>query len=154
MINVSPFTKLHFLCGGTHEYNMTFSTTLALIKLRFSWHTLLVHVWNWNPGPQLSNPLPNTLENGTNGHFGMGFSSTEAECLHDILFTLSSCSKKRASANVFGEQKRLLHADASALVDSYWPVTRTDVGGHFCGIAMVVEHANKCAPKAFALLSE
>ena len=84
----------------------------------------------------------------------MGFSSTEAECLHDILFTLSSCSKKRASASVFGEQKSLLHADASAVVDSYWPVTRTDVGGHFCGIAMVVKHANKCAPKAFALLSE
>ena len=84
----------------------------------------------------------------------MGFSSTEAECLHDILFTLSSSSKKGASANVFGEQKSLLHADASAVVDSYWPVTRTDVGGHFCGIAMVVKHANKCAPKAFALLSE
>ena len=99
--------------------------------------------------------MPNTLENGTNGHFGMGFSSTEAECLHDILFTLSSSSKKRASANVFGSKKGLLHADAStAVVDSYWPVTRTDVGGHFCASAMVVLHANKCAPKAFALLSE
>ena len=54
-----------------------------------------------------------------------------------------------------GSKKGLLHADAStAVVDSYWPVTRTDVGGHFCASAMVVLHANKCAPKAFALLSE
>ena len=74
------------------------------------------------------------------------------------VYTISSlhyqAAAKRELLRMSWGAKKLLHADASAVVDSYWPVTRTDVGGHFCGIAMVVKHANKCAPKAFALLSE
>ena len=78
------------------------------------------------------------MDDGTNVHFGMGFSSTEVPCLHDFLFTLSSRSKKRTSANVLDGTKSLLRVDAS----SYWAVTRTDVGGHFCGITMGRGHEN------------
>ena len=98
MINVSPFTKL---------YVKSMQTTCALIKVEvvFFSYMPVVYAWNSKPGPQLRSPFLNALGNGTNGNFGMGFSSTEAPCLHDILFTLSSRSKKWSSANVFGGKK-------------------------------------------------
>ena len=143
MINV--FTKLYFLCA-THGNNT------ALIKQRY----FLV------PAPGLCRKLKTRarnsllnglLQNGTNGDFGRVLVPRK---LH--VYTISSLHyqvvAKREFLRMCFRAKRFLHADAFAVVDSYWPVTRTDVGGHFCGIAMVVQHANKSAPKAFAALYE
>ena len=108
-----------------------------------------MRAWNWKRGPQLRNSLLSALENGTNGNFGMGFSSAEAACLHDILFTLSSLSKKWSSANASRRKKSSLHADASAVESGLASVTRTDVGGHFCGI----QHGRRARKQVHELLS-
>ena len=119
MINV--FTKLYFLCA-THGNNT------ALIKQRY----FLV------PAPGLCrelktrarNSLLNGLQNGTNGDFGRVLVPRK---LH--VYTISSLHyqvvAKREFLRMCFRAKRFLHADAFA-VDSYWPVTRTAVGGHFC----------------------
>ena len=70
------------------------------------------------------------LQNGTNGDFGRVLVPRK---LH--VYTISSLHyqvvAKREFLRMCFRAKRFLHADAFA-VDSYWPVTRTAVGGHFC----------------------
>ena len=138
MINVSPFTKLYV-------YNAILATTQTLIKLRQFFSATCLQFMPV-PVPQLRNSLLNALETGTNGNFGMGFSSTEAASLHDILFTLSSRSKKCLLRMCLrGAAKKLVVACGCFCGGQLLAaVTRTDVGGHFCGIAMVGEHANQC----------